>query len=79
MMIVAISIVAVLVTLVVAITSIVCVHLYSAARYGNTSRLEEIEAQLEAWNTKKHANPVEIHERLVALENRAGIMIGTRR
>lgn len=78
-MIIAASIVTVLVTLVVAITAIICVQINSSYRYGNTARLEEIETQLAAWAAVKRADPKELHERLVALENKAGIMIGNRR
>lgn len=78
-MIIAISIVAVLVTIIVAITAIICTHLFANYKYGNTNQLETLQAQFDAWSSEKRANPTEIHERLVALENRAGVMIGTRR
>lgn len=78
-MIIAAYVVGFLVACVAALTAIVCVHLFTQNKYGSTNRLDILEEQFEAWSNKKQANPVEIHERLVALENRAGIMIGTRR
>lgn len=76
---IAIAITTVLVTLILGLVAIVCVSLYSSAKYSNTQRIDEMEATLEAWASKKQLNPVEVHDRLVALENRAGVMVGQRR
>ncbi len=78
-MIIAASIVAVLVTIILGIVAIICTHLFSTAKYSNTHRIDELEAQFAEWQGHKRADPKEIHDRLVALENKAGIMIGTRR
>lgn len=78
-MIVAISIVAVLGMLIFALTSIVCVSLFTQNKYGATHRLTILEDQFAAWGGEKRIDPKEVHDRLVALENRAGVMIGTRR
>lgn len=78
-MIIAISIVTVLVSIILGLVAIVCVSLFSSAKYSNTQRIDELEAQMAEWQGRKQANPAEIHERLVTLENRAGVMIGTRR
>jgi len=78
-MIIAICIAAVLVTIILGLVAIVCVSLFSQHKYGNTHRIDVIEEQLAEWQGIKRADPKEINDRLIALENRAGIMIGGRR
>ncbi len=78
-MIIAISIVAVLITIILGLVAIVCVSLFSTAKYGQTHRIDELEAFVAEWKGQKKLNPVEINDRIIALENRAGIQIGQRR
>lgn len=74
-----IAVTAFFMTCILGLVAIVCVSLFSTAKYGNTHRLNELEAQMAEWQGTKRADPKEIHERLVALENKAGVMIGGRR
>jgi len=74
-----IAITTILVTLILGLVTIVSVSLFSTAKYSNTDRIEKMEALMAEWAGEKKLNPVEIHDRIVALENRAGVMIGTRR
>lgn len=74
-----IAITTILVTLILGLVTIVSVSLFSSAKYSNSDRIAAMEEQMAAWAGEKKLNPVEIHDRLVALENRAGVMIGQRR
>lgn len=78
-MIIAICIAAVLVTIILGLVTIVCVSLFSTAKYGHSHRIDELEAFVESWNAQKKLDPKDVNDRLIALENRAGVMIGGRR
>ena len=73
---IAIAITTILVSIILGLVAIVCVHVFADHKYGNSNRLAVLEEQMEAWTSEKRLNPKEVHERLVALENRAGVMIG---
>lgn len=76
------AITAVLMTIIIGLVAIVCVSLFSSAKYGATHRIDELQARIDEWelaNDKDNPKLKEHHDRLVTLENRAGVSIGARR
>lgn len=78
MMTLLISLTALLVTVLLAATTVISVLIFSQNKYGTTNQVAQLQAELDELKSRKSLDPKDINDRLIACENRLNISIGRR-